>query len=423
MTRRPGALLLCLATFLMLVAWHPTTEPAAAASSSAGPGGSAATSPTSGNHGSPVPIFAFYYQWFDPSSWNRAKIDYPAVGRYSSDDPRIMRQQIRLAKGAGIDGFIVSWKDTATNTRRLHALVEIAAAEHFYLAMIYQGLDFNRRPLPVSKVADDFRMFKSTFANNPVFYRLGGKPLTIWSGTWAFSYADVQKVTSTVRPGMLVLSTEKSVDGYRRIADLTDGDAYYWSSLNPQTNRNYASRLTDLSSAIHADGKYWIAPFAPGFDARLVGGTKSVPRNDGATLRTEYGTALRSSPDMLGLISWNEFSENTYVEPSVRFGRRYLDVLADLTGTQAPTPSAAADSSFSPPGTGQAPRLPNLAVLAGLPALLLGTVTLIGWRRRRRQRLRRAINRSTSPGDAAGHRAADILHEDRRQGTGAGNVR
>jgi hypothetical protein len=334
-----------------------------------------------------------------------------------------MRQQIRLAKGAGIDGFIVSWKDTATNTRRLHALVQVAAAEHFYLAMIYQGLDFNRKPLPVSKVADDFRLFKSTFASNPVFYRLGGKPLTIWSGTWAFSYADVQKVTSTVRPGMLVLSTEKSLDGYRRIADLTDGDAYYWSSVNPQTNKNYASRLTDIGSAIHGDGKYWIAPFAPGFDARLVGGSKAVPRNDGATLRSEYGTALRSSPDMLGLISWNEFSENTYVEPSVKFGRRYLDVLADLTGTQAPTPSTAADSSYSPPRAGHSPRLPNLAVLIGLPALLLGTVTLIGWRRRRRLRLRRAANRSTSPGNAAGHRATHILHEERRQGTGAGGVR
>ena len=37
-----------------------------------------------------------------------------------------------------------------------------------------------------------------------------------------------------------------------------------------------------MSQAIHADGKYWIAPFAPGFDARLVGGHEVVPRNNGA---------------------------------------------------------------------------------------------------------------------------------------------
>ena len=32
----------------------------------------------------------------------------------------------------------------------------------------------------------------------------------------------------------------------------------------------------------------------------------------------------RSSPDVLGLISWNEFSENTHVEPSEQFGDRYV---------------------------------------------------------------------------------------------------
>ena len=34
------------------------------------------------------------------------------MGRYSSDDRDVMRQQVRWAKRAGIDGFIVSWKST-----------------------------------------------------------------------------------------------------------------------------------------------------------------------------------------------------------------------------------------------------------------------------------------------------------------------
>ena len=41
-------------------------------------------------------------------------------------------------------------------------------------------------------------------------------------------------------------------------------------------------------------------------------------------------TAL--APDAVGLISWNEFTENSYVEPSQNFGTRYLDVLAGLLG-------------------------------------------------------------------------------------------
>ena len=332
------------------------------------------------------PLFAYYYQWFVAKSWDRAKVDLPELGAYSSDDPWVMRKHIQEAKAAGITGFIVSWKDTPTNTRRLRALMAVAAEEHFSLSMIYQGLDFDRNPLPAARVAADFATFAKQFAFDPVFARLGGKPLTIFSGTWAYSHDEVARVTSGVRPGVLVLSTEKNVEGYRRLADVTDGDAYYWSSVNPATNKNYAEKLNAMSAAVHADAKYWIAPVAPGFDARLVGGTKSVPRNDGRTLRTQYATALKSSPDALGLISWNEFSENTHVEPSKAFGHRYLDVLTELRKASAPVPPSAVDSSAQPVPTDSGWKLPTLGLLIGFPALLLLGLTLLGHRLRRRRR-------------------------------------
>ena len=336
---------------------------------------------------SPVPVLAYYYVWFDPSSWNRAKIDYPTLGKYSSDDPRVLRQHIAWAKSAGIDGFVVSWKHTPTNDRRLRLLMEAARDAHFKLAMIYQGLDFQRHPLPVAKVAADFALFRDQFANDPVFFRLGGKPLTIWSGTWAFSHSDVARTTNAVRRSMVVLSTEKSVKGYQRVADVTDGDAYYWSSVNPYTNKNYAGKLNEMSRAIHQSGKYWIAPFAPGFDARMVGGSKSVERKDGATMRLEYNTAVKSSPDALGLISWNEFSENSYVEPSERNGTRYLDVLRQLLNADVPSSPSAADSSDSAASAQGPPtrtNLPNLLILIGsLGALVIGVGIIARLRGRR----------------------------------------
>jgi hypothetical protein len=333
-----------------------------------------------------MPLLAFYYIWFDPASWDRAKIDYPQLGRYSSDDPRVMRQHIEWAKSAGIEGFIVSWKDTTTNDRRLHLLMDVARQMNFKLAMIYQGLDFNRNPLPANQVAADFLTFSKEYATDPVFLRLGDKPLTIWSGTWAYTHAQVAQVTGPVRDSMLVLNTEKNTDGYHRISDVTDGDAYYWSSVNTDTNTGYVAKLADMGQAIHADGKYWIAPFAPGFDAKLVGGTSTVDRKDGQTLRTEYAAALHSSPDALGLISWNEFSENSYVEPSQKYGTRYLDVLRELRATPVPQPPLATDSSGEAANAGASGvwrRWPGFLLL-GFPVLLVVVVALLGKRQRRR---------------------------------------
>src|SRR5512142_3077387 len=114
---------------------------------STGPSHVSAAAPTPTPVSDPVPVLAYYYIWFDPQSWDRAKQDFPLLGRYSSDDANVMRQHIRWAKQAGIDGFIVSWKSTDKLNRRLDQLVKIADQEHFKLAIIYEGLDFQRDPI------------------------------------------------------------------------------------------------------------------------------------------------------------------------------------------------------------------------------------------------------------------------------------
>ena len=79
-----------------------------------------------------------------------------------------------------------------------------------------------------------------------------------------------------------------------------------------------------------------------------MGGSQEVLRRGGDTLRREYSAALSSSPDALGLISWNEFSENTHVEPSQTYGNTYLSVLTGLLTSGGVTVSPlAVDSSES----------------------------------------------------------------------------
>ncbi|MGZ6823808.1 MAG: hypothetical protein ACXVF9_15210, partial [Blastococcus sp.] len=131
--------------------------------------------------------------------------------------------------------------------------------------------------------------------------------------------------------------------------------------------------------AVHGTHGLWIAPAAPGFDARLNGGTRAVPRHGGATLRAEWANALRSSPDAIGLISWNEFTESTYVEPSRDDGDAALRTVAALTG--APGPQGRLDSS-APAGHGSGgPWRPLL-----LTGLLLGLAVAAVVRARPRRR-------------------------------------
>ena len=59
-----------------------------------------------------------------------------------------------------------------------------------------------------------------------------------------------------------------------------------------------------------------------------------MPRNGLQTLDTLWKANAASKPDGWFAISWNEYVENTFLEPSVRWGTQYVDELARLIRSQ-----------------------------------------------------------------------------------------
>jgi hypothetical protein len=335
-----------------------------------------------------VPVLAYYYIWYTPTSWRRAKSDLPLLGRYSSDERSVMEAHAQEAKSAGLDGFLVSWKHTPTLDRRLELLIDVAREYDLKLGIVYQGLNFFREPLPPARVASDLRWFARQYAADPVF-SLQGRPIVVWSGTWRFTPDQIARVTRRVRGRIRVLASQRSAEEYRAVAASVDGDAYYWSSLDPSRDAHAQERLDALSEAVHAAGGLWVPSAAPGFDARLIGGHRVVQRRNGDTLRQQWRLAVQSSPDMVGIISWNEFSENSGVEPSRNYGNQSLRALASILSAAVPA-TITADSSEPGTTTGFPTRAVGLLVVAfGLVAASLGVLA------RRRGRAR-------DPGESGG---------------------
>ena len=298
-----------------------------------------------------VPVFAYFYQWFTPSSWDRAKSDYPLAGRYGSDDAPVLRDQVLLARSAGIDGFLTSWKDTPTLDRRLDLLIRVARSEDFDLGVVYQSLDFARVPLPVETVRRDLRRLVDHWGRDltSTYY---GKPVIIWTGTDQYTTADVHAVRAAVGDRALLLASSHSVEGYERVARLVDGLAYYWSSADPSSAMTQA-KLAAMAAAVHRHHGLWLAPAAAGYDGRALGGTRVVGRADGQTLVRSLTNAYESSPDGVALISWNEWSENTYVEPGTKYGQRELVGLKRFLlarGEEVPPGLTEADADRTDPG-------------------------------------------------------------------------
>jgi hypothetical protein len=357
------------------------------------------------------PLLAYYYIWFDPPSWDRAKIDVPALGPYDSADPAVIAQHVAWAKAAGIDALIVSWKHEPRLDGPLEILVETARAAGLRLVLLYQGLDFGRQPIAVSQIEGDLAWFMDRYGSDPVF-DVFGRPAVVLSGSPSFSDAAVAKIRSALEGDgpALLLGSERDGSSYAARSGLLDGDAYYWSSVDPNRDPEYLTRLRELGSAIHDDGGLWLAPVAPGFDARAIGGSRVIDRADGATYRAEWATALQSSPDGLAIISWNEFSENSHIEPSATFGSRYLELTAELVRDSLGRPAASDPVGALPSASGPVTVFPPVVSAAGPRAglerwvavlaaiLILGPVLILARRGRRGQAADRQSILDRSPG-------------------------
>jgi len=340
-----------------------------------------------------VPVLAYYYIWFQPTSWQRAKLDFPLLGNYSSDDVEVMRQHVRMAKAAGIDGFLVSWKHLPNLDQRLEQLVRVARDANFKLSIVYQGLDFHRDPLEADLVAQDLQWFADQYSGNPVF-GMFGQPVVVWTGTGEFTTGEVQSVIEPVQDRLAVLGSAKNVEDYLRVAPYVRGNAYYWSSVDPDKDSFYAEKLNEMAQVVHDDDSgLWIAPAAPGFDSTLLGGRRVVGRDNGRVLRQQLDVALSSSPDAVGLISWNEFSENSHVEPSEKYGDAALQTLSDVLGGQDHVDVATMPTAHDQAAGGGITGIGALVLLL----LALGIVNvLVAYRRSKRRSLRLRLVRSSS---------------------------
>ncbi len=295
----------------------------------------------------PKMVLAFYYPWYgNPQGvsgrwyhWDMVSYreigtatDYPLLGPYDSWDPRVVRSHIRMAKAAGIDGFVSSWWGPGTFEDEAFArMLDVAAEEGFKLTIYYESV----RELTADQISAELAYVLKRYSGHPAFLRFEGRPVI-----FVYAVGAYQRSPSFWRG---VIERAENSSGVKAVWIADTFDTAYLSvfdglhTYNPIWISDHLStylreaRLVKSYVGVPSGGevvrKLWVATVNPGYDDRKIRkpGTY-VPREGGAYYRRTWEAALASEPDAVLICTWSEWHEGTEVEPSREYGFAYLDL-------------------------------------------------------------------------------------------------
>jgi hypothetical protein len=253
----------------------------------------------------------FYYPWYGTPAldggwqhWNQNGHTpptnlysrfYPALGPYSSGDPRVVGRQLAEIKAAGIDEIVVSWWGRgSTEDRRLPLILALARRQSVLVAVHLEPYP-GRSP---ASVEQDLAYIASLGVHDVYVYH----PLD-------FSAADWASVTHAA-PSTLRLLAGTDLVGFAAAAGFAGVYTYDFSTYN-------GGKFGRICAQAHAAHLICAPSVGPGYDGRRAGEPPGGrARANGATYDRLWAAALAASPDIVSITSFNEWGEGTQIEPA-----------------------------------------------------------------------------------------------------------
>jgi hypothetical protein len=308
-------------------------------------------------------IGAYYYPWYSPERhWDSGYRGTPVLGEYDSADPNVINQHITWAREYGIDFFAMSWWGiNSFEDKVIHGpFLDIVNHTNFQFAILYESagqlkirdgkIDLDNNATR-QQLVSDFEYLADTAFIHPNTLTVDGRPVIFLYLTRTF-VGDVPAALSAAKAAAIARGSKEP---------FIVGDEVYWQY--PDQNRigffdgvtayNMHTSVPNIAEgfAENVDRQYrawakiaakqdtlFIPNILPGFDDTAVRPQANhpvIPRSV-ELFTAQYYTAkelISSDHGIIMITSWNEWHEDTSIEPAEEEGTAYLEALLN---TQLP---------------------------------------------------------------------------------------
>ncbi|GHC00402.1 endo-1,3-alpha-glucanase family glycosylhydrolase [Cerasicoccus arenae] len=274
-----------------------------------------------------------------------AAVQYPLIGAYSSDNEEVVRYHFQTAKAAGIDIVFIIWYGPGSDTDELvPMLLEEAQNAGLKLAICYEEkLNWppyrnpkNRNDI-VNSAKDDLNYILEKYADHPAYLHRGKKPFIYQFNFWGEGELGKQNILPDEWNEIFGALRQPVTYARQNLNPEYHPDiegAYVWWTPDESYVKDFSEYSRDLVDADRLG--FFMTMVAPGFDDSGVNGwghgPRVTPRDGDSILKKTFDMAFEGNPEIIQVVTWNDFNEGTAIEPSLDEGYLYLDSLETWIG-------------------------------------------------------------------------------------------
>jgi glycosyltransferase involved in cell wall biosynthesis len=295
-----------------------------------------------------------YYCWYGDGAgnlhWNDnlefgAVDDMPEIGFYSSLDGDALRYHFELMDRYGIDFLIANLHidSSGVNEQELAGIIRmfnVAELMESPIRIAVQLCPYEPSHDGLSRAIATIRELSSL----PHYFRFESQPVLFmfWTGVWDGKRGEIENLKAAT-DGFLRIATSLRLPSDTEQLYLTFGLFDSWALYSPlevAASENWQSVWAEAYRRSDCGNRgIRTVTVSPGYDdshladlRRSNNPFRRVGRDGGKTLDAMTEFALRQSamPQLVLVSTFNEYHENSHIEPTKRYGSKYMEAIKDF---------------------------------------------------------------------------------------------